>query len=339
MKTISDMKRYPRTFVDMANFKSSEWPDAVLFYAFPLLIESITTEISELFCQLSSVMYIFFKSKISESDHEYGEKAIDNFVKKFQRRYGMQKMNPILHQLIHIPKVVRQIGPMWGYSTFHFEDENANLLQLVRGPHKVCEQISKRLALQRHYNNTSSLAGLSVEVSNYCERIKRLQTLHFDDMKFIEKTYGDSKFTLFRQDKSVILFSEIESIKNHSNINLQKDTQYESFKKISVNGKVFKSKDISTSKTDDYSFIRLKNGSYAQIECFLMIENEILMLIRVFTRLAHIRSPIHFTVFEQNSRLEVHNVNLVEEKCIGIPISNLVWMAPLPNQTKPTIAS
>jgi len=48
-----------------------------------------------------------------------------------------------VHNLLHLPEVVRQLGPLWAHSCFPFESANGDLLKLFHGSQSVEKQVCK----------------------------------------------------------------------------------------------------------------------------------------------------------------------------------------------------
>ena len=46
-----------------------------------------------------------------------------------------------VHLLLHLPDTVRELGPLWVYSCFHFEGQNGILKNLIHGTQKVDLQL------------------------------------------------------------------------------------------------------------------------------------------------------------------------------------------------------
>lgn len=51
------------------------------------------------------------------------------------------------HLLLHFTENVKQLGPIWGYSCFPFEDRNGFLMKLVKGTHHVHTQLIDTMAI------------------------------------------------------------------------------------------------------------------------------------------------------------------------------------------------
>ena len=46
-----------------------------------------------------------------------------------------------VHLLLHLPDTVRELGPLWVYSCFHFEGQNGILKNLIHGTQKIDMQL------------------------------------------------------------------------------------------------------------------------------------------------------------------------------------------------------
>lgn len=51
-----------------------------------------------------------------------------------------------IHGLLHLPEVVRNLGPLWAHSCFPFEAANGDLLKLFHGSLGIEMQVSKMIA-------------------------------------------------------------------------------------------------------------------------------------------------------------------------------------------------
>ena len=54
---------------------------------------------------------------------------------------GEQHMTMNIHNLLHLPQVVRNLGPLWGISCFPFESANGDLLKFFHGTQAVEKQV------------------------------------------------------------------------------------------------------------------------------------------------------------------------------------------------------
>ena len=47
-----------------------------------------------------------------------------------------------IHNLLHLPDIVKRLGPLWAHSCFPFENANGELLKLFHGSQAVEKQVS-----------------------------------------------------------------------------------------------------------------------------------------------------------------------------------------------------
>ena len=59
-----------------------------------------------------------------------------------------------IHNLLHLPQVVENLGPLWAHSCFPFEHANGELLKIFHGSQAVEKQVSKT------YKHSFNIHGL-----------------------------------------------------------------------------------------------------------------------------------------------------------------------------------
>ena len=55
--------------------------------------------------------------------------------------YGGRYMTINVHQLLHLPLIVKRLGPLWVTSCFHFEDKSGFLLRMSHGTQNIAFQL------------------------------------------------------------------------------------------------------------------------------------------------------------------------------------------------------
>lgn len=50
-------------------------------------------------------------------------------------------MSANVHGLLHLPEVVRDLGPLWSHSCFQFEHANGEILKVFHGSQDVDKQV------------------------------------------------------------------------------------------------------------------------------------------------------------------------------------------------------
>lgn len=136
-----NIKRKPRSLNDLKYWKASELRSWLLFYAPVILLGILPKEHYEHFLLFSNAIFLLLKDSISDSDITRAENFLEHFVSRFPDLYEDRCMTLNLHLLLHLPGNVRNLGPLWAYSCFPFEDANGYLLKLVKGTQSVESQI------------------------------------------------------------------------------------------------------------------------------------------------------------------------------------------------------
>lgn len=136
-----NIKRKPRYLNDLKYWKASELRSWLLFYAPVILLGILPKEHYEHFLLFSNAIFLLLKNSISDSDITRAENFLEHFVSRFPDLYEDRCMTLNLHLLLHLPANVRNLGPLWAYSCFPFEDANGYLLKLVKGTQSVESQI------------------------------------------------------------------------------------------------------------------------------------------------------------------------------------------------------
>lgn len=54
---------------------------------------------------------------------------------------GERYMSANVHALLHLPDVVKKLGPLWAHSCFPFEAGNGELLKLFHGTQSTEKQV------------------------------------------------------------------------------------------------------------------------------------------------------------------------------------------------------
>ena len=51
-----------------------------------------------------------------------------------------------IHSLLHLPETVKELGPLYVYSLFHFEDKNGYILKLIHGTQNIPFQLASAVS-------------------------------------------------------------------------------------------------------------------------------------------------------------------------------------------------
>lgn len=89
-----------------------------------------------------NALHIYLGDKISRRALYQAKVDMENFVKGFQRLFGLQCVTYNLHLCLHLFDLVLRNGPLWAYSNFIFEGGNGLLSRLVRGTRTVVNEVA-----------------------------------------------------------------------------------------------------------------------------------------------------------------------------------------------------
>lgn len=141
------INRKPRSISDIKYWKASELRSWLLFYAPVVLIGILNKEYYEHFLLFSNAVFLMLQDSISETEVSIAENFLEHFVSRFPELYQERYTTLNMHLLLHIPDNVRNLGPLWAFSCFPFEDANGYLLKLVKGTQSVESQILNSMSV------------------------------------------------------------------------------------------------------------------------------------------------------------------------------------------------
>ncbi|KAK7880001.1 hypothetical protein WMY93_033332 [Mugilogobius chulae] len=134
--------RYPRSVASHRMFfKASEYRDILIFFG-PIVFRGILqTLYYNHFLLLSEAIFILLMESISPEQIDHAEKLLWNFCSQMANLYGERYETANVHLLVHLADSVRDLGPLWTHSCFHFEDKNGYLLRLTHGTQNISMQM------------------------------------------------------------------------------------------------------------------------------------------------------------------------------------------------------
>ena len=98
---------------------------------------------------------------------------LNKFCIEFQNLYGERYMSANVHLLLHLPGTVRELGPLWVYSCFHFEGLSGILKSLIHGTQKIDKQLFRQLPAAADGCNSSPSSSMNNSI-NFMECFKRI---------------------------------------------------------------------------------------------------------------------------------------------------------------------
>lgn len=149
IKPTSSVVRKPRSLDQRKNFKASEFRSLLLYYLPVCLPGCVPNRYVQHVRLLSAAVYTLLNERIPKEDVEQTAKMLNDFVKEHQELYGKENMVTVIHLLKHLPRSVKELGPLWAQSAFPFERNNGCLLKTINGTTDVLYQMSTKYVLKK----------------------------------------------------------------------------------------------------------------------------------------------------------------------------------------------
>ncbi|XP_064479913.1 uncharacterized protein LOC135393391 [Ornithodoros turicata] len=140
--------RLPRPLTERAMWKASEWKCWLLYYCAPCVMDVLPERFLNHFSLLCEAIFLLLKHTIQHSDISKAELLLERFVRETETLYTQGMCTYNVHQLLHLPETVRDLGPLWAVSMFPFESKNGNIIQQVTAANSVPLQIAERCAMR-----------------------------------------------------------------------------------------------------------------------------------------------------------------------------------------------
>ena len=152
-----ELSRLSKSLDHFTQWKASEYRSFLLFYGLPLLYGILPAAYFIHFAAFSEAIFLLSKEQITEADVQQADRLLQYFCFMFDQLYELRYMTINVHQLLHMTQCVRDLGPLWVYSCFHFEDKNGFLLKLFHGTQSFQFQVVYATSVMRHLFNSEHL--------------------------------------------------------------------------------------------------------------------------------------------------------------------------------------
>ncbi|XP_072145539.1 uncharacterized protein [Dermacentor andersoni] len=156
LKPPASFCRLPRPIGERKYWKATEWLYWLLFYALPCLKGVLQERYLTHFSLLCEAIFLLLQTSVSASDLQRADHLLSSFVNRVCVLYGESSATYNVHQLLHLSKSVEMLGPLWGTSTFPFENSNGLLVKLVTASKGVPLQIAERCIMKLWLNIAGS---------------------------------------------------------------------------------------------------------------------------------------------------------------------------------------
>lgn len=198
-------------------------------------------------------LYILLKEKITLSEIDHADFLLHQFVCDTEMLYSGKLMTFNVHQLLHLAKSVLNWGPLWAHTTYGFENGNGDLLDIIHAAKGVHHQVC------RHIGFKFSLMAIKRKIYKHSSASTRNYIDQLCDTK-VQKTLKAS------HDR---YFGKMYKVSNEWIAKLNLSNSALAFNKMVRNGCLHLSNKIINKRSDN-TFVRLIDGSYANIVEFIV---------------------------------------------------------------------
>lgn len=174
IKPPSFIQRLTRTLKDLQLWKAKEYKLWFFYYSIIVLKDVLENVYLEHHVKLVSAISLLSMNSVSLDQIADADRLLHEYVRDFEHLYTVRYMGMNLHLCLHLADMVRDLGPLWVYSCFFFEDLNGQIIKLIHGPHQpglqLCSSASLFLSLR------TLIARLPPEsaVRTLCENLSKV---------------------------------------------------------------------------------------------------------------------------------------------------------------------
>lgn len=168
-----EIGRTPRSIEHHRKYwKASELRSFLLYYGVPVLFGLLEQNYFQHFAVLSQVAFVLLLDSISEQQLQQCQRLLEYFCLMFPYLYDLRYQTINIHNLLHLPQSVRELGPLWTHSCFHFEDKNGYVLKMIHGTQNVSSQIVTAVSfVQNLPQMVESVNGSNSAAANFYQSL------------------------------------------------------------------------------------------------------------------------------------------------------------------------
>ncbi|XP_040077868.1 uncharacterized protein LOC115321834 [Ixodes scapularis] len=258
------VSRLPRSLNERSFWKASEWRLWLLVYALSCLVDILPLEYWKHLSKLSQAIHILLRETITADEIKRAENLLIDFVGRCEALYGVASLTFNMHQLLHLPNSVRQLGPLWAQSAFVFEGGNGKLVKLVSAARGLPDQIVERVVMTQQLECllADSNVAISANERSVCER--------FLDYSHIQNAcYVDEACLLGREKAAILTAIEERALEVYGGTGtVGSALEYQRFV---YKGQVFHSTAYTRASKSDTTVVSTADGEYFRIKRILHV--------------------------------------------------------------------
>lgn len=134
--------RMPRSVTDLIHWKTSELKMFLFYCSIPVFEGLMRIDYFDHYLRLLIATSILSANEVTEFQIQVAENLLHRFVREFETLYGIQFCSMNIHQLLHSGDYVRNLGPLWAYTCYEYENINGQFLKLIHGTCRIDTQVA-----------------------------------------------------------------------------------------------------------------------------------------------------------------------------------------------------
>lgn len=186
-----EFSRRPRKLSEYLHWKATEFR-TFLLYTGPIVLKKIVSlEVYSHFLLLHCAVTILINDthlKI-QSNIDYAEELLNEFVKDFLSVYGKEYVSQNVHNLLHLCSDVRKFGSLDNFSAFRFGNHLFSIKKMIQKGEKPLQQLARRTAEMESVIE-KNIASSGNEI--------HLKEQHFNGPLTEEVLYGSHQFKVYK---------------------------------------------------------------------------------------------------------------------------------------------
>lgn len=166
------LTRVAKSLADIAFWKTSFWKTYTLYLVLAIFKDIVKEKYFKHLASFIAAVQLLNSEKVSKEDLAVADSLIRAFMSNFESLYGRSPLTLNFHLLLHLPEVVKDLGPLWNTACFPQEGINGLMLRCIHGPRypevQVASSLNMTLGLSELINNLPSS-----EAKLFCERLMK----------------------------------------------------------------------------------------------------------------------------------------------------------------------
>lgn len=267
----------PRSIYTWKQWRAHEYLSFIMYYSLPVLVDIMEASHFEHHIKFVLFLEIILSREIAQTDLEFAQSVIIEYVKEFSEIYTPASMLSGVHELLHLVECTQNYGPLNNINCFPFEELNRKVIGSIHGRDLMGEEFIKMLSL---IQSLSATVGNLQSNSKYSDFIKKEMNFKTSNRKRLAKAANNEDVKILSKGELLKEVSINEAIKKETGIELDEILV---FTKIDYNGILYTSSKIDTKNCD--SCFTTADGIFGNVEFFFTCKKKFYVYAKKIIRL------------------------------------------------------